>query len=126
MARSAYDSEQYDKALKYYEKAQKGAPSSVDLSDEMAQSAYKAEDYQRAEKIYQQSQGNKYDKKSRSDNFHNLGNTRMKSENYEGAIEAYKEALRINPNDKETRYNLSEAKRKLKKKQDQQQQQNQQ
>ena len=128
MARSAYDKEHYEKALKYYEQAQRGAPAGVDLSDEMAQSAYKAEDYQRAEKIYQQSHGSKSGKKKRADNLHNIGNARMKTENYEGAVEAYKEALRLNPKDKETRYNLSEAKRELQKqkKKQQQEQENQQ
>lgn len=118
MARSAYQKKDYQKAVKLYEKAQKGAPENVDLSDEMAQSAYKSGDYQKAESIYQQNQNSRSGKKSKVDNYHNLGNSRMKSENYEGAIEAYKDALRLNPNDQETRYNLSEAKRKLKKQQE--------
>jgi len=126
LARSAYKAKDFDKALGYYEKVQRSAPEGVDLSDEMGQSAYKAKKYDVAEKIYQQNQTNKASTKSQADNYHNLGNARMKSENFEGAAEAYKEALRRNPNDRETRYNLSEAMRQIKKKQKQQQQQNQQ
>ncbi|MAN59877.1 MAG: hypothetical protein CMC08_08600 [Flavobacteriaceae bacterium] len=42
--------------------------------------------------------------------FHNLGNTFMNEKNYQGAVEAYKNALRNNPTDDETRYNLALAK----------------
>src|SRR5690606_5858114 len=42
--------------------------------------------------------------------FHNLGNTFMNEKKYSEAVEAYKNALRNNPNDDETRYNLALAK----------------
>ncbi|MBT8284176.1 MAG: tetratricopeptide repeat protein [Flavobacteriaceae bacterium] len=42
--------------------------------------------------------------------FHNMGNVFMKNEEYDKAVEAYKEALRNNPEDEETRYNLALAK----------------
>lgn len=118
LARNAYKSQEYDRALAYYEKAQKGAPQGVDLSSEMGQTAYKARKFDRAEELYKQAPN-----KKNSDSFHNLGNSKMKQKDYAGAIEAYKEALRINPKDDETRYNLSEAIRQQQ--QAQQQQQNQ-
>ncbi|MEZ4852957.1 tetratricopeptide repeat protein [Flavobacterium sp.] len=46
--------------------------------------------------------------------YHNLGNTFMQEENYQAAVEAYKNALRNNPYDEETRYNYALAKQKLK------------
>ena len=46
--------------------------------------------------------------------FHNLGNVFMKEKNYTAAVEAYKNALRNNPSDDETRYNYALAKKKLK------------
>ena len=46
--------------------------------------------------------------------FHNLGNTLMKDKDYSGAVEAYKNALRNNPSDEETRYNYALAKKMLK------------
>ena len=54
--------------------------------------------------------------------FHNMGNVFMKRKEYAKAVEAYKEALRNDPTDEETRYNLALAKEMLEK--DQQQQQN--
>jgi len=42
--------------------------------------------------------------------FHNIGNVLMQSEQCKEAVEAYKNALRNNPTDDETRYNLSVAK----------------
>ena len=54
--------------------------------------------------------------------FHNIGNVYMQKEEYDNAIEAYKQALRNEPTDEETRYNLALAK---KKKEEQQQEQNQ-
>ena len=46
--------------------------------------------------------------------YHNLGNTFMMDKNYEAAAEAYKNALRNNPSDEETRYNYALAKKKKK------------
>ncbi|WP_238718911.1 tetratricopeptide repeat protein [Pelagihabitans pacificus] len=50
--------------------------------------------------------------------YHNMGNVFMKRKEYQKAVEAYKEALRNNPKDEETRYNLALAKEMLKKEQD--------
>lgn len=46
--------------------------------------------------------------------FHNLGNAFMKDKDYSNAVEAYKNALRNNPSDEETRYNYALAKKMLK------------
>ncbi len=55
------------------------------------------------------------DKGDKHKAFHNMGNVFMKNKEYEKAVEAYKEALRNNPVDEETRYNLALAKELLKK-----------
>jgi len=47
--------------------------------------------------------------------FHNLGNTFMNEKNYTEAVEAFKNALRNNPTDDESRYNLALAKDMLEK-----------
>lgn len=47
--------------------------------------------------------------------FHNLGNALMNQKEYSGAVEAYKNALRNNPADDKTRYNLALAKELLEK-----------
>lgn len=45
--------------------------------------------------------------------YHNLGNVLMEEEQYQMAVDAYKDALRNDPTDEETRYNLAYAKSKL-------------
>jgi Tfp pilus assembly protein PilF len=52
--------------------------------------------------------------------FHNMGNVFMKNEEYDKAVETYKEALRNDPKDEETRYNLALAKALAEKKKNQQ------
>lgn len=47
------------------------------------------------------------------DAFHNRGNSFMKAKRYKEAVEAYKNSLRNNPNDEETRYNYALAKKLL-------------
>ncbi|MFN8274554.1 MAG: tetratricopeptide repeat protein [Flavobacteriaceae bacterium] len=46
--------------------------------------------------------------------YHNLGNSLMQEKDYSGAVEAYKNALRNNPSDEQTRYNFALAKKMLK------------
>lgn len=46
--------------------------------------------------------------------YHNMGNCLMNEKDYQGAVEAYKNALRNNPKDEETRYNYALAKLYLK------------
>lgn len=53
------------------------------------------------------------DKDIRHKSFHNQGNIFMSEERYAEAVDAYKNALRNNPNDDETRYNLALAKQKM-------------
>ncbi len=57
--------------------------------------------------------------------FHNLGNALLEEKQYKQSIEAYKQALRLNPKDMETKYNLAYAQQMLEQNPDQQQQQNQ-
>lgn len=45
--------------------------------------------------------------------YHNLGNSFMEQKKYKEAVEAYKNALRNNPKDEETRYNYALAKKML-------------
>ena len=54
--------------------------------------------------------------------YHNLGNSLYKAEDYGNSVEAYKNALKNNPKDEETRFNLALAQKKLKAQQEQQQQ----
>ena len=57
--------------------------------------------------------------------YHNLGNAFLKTQKYQEGVDAYKQSLRNNPKDLETKYNLAYAKRMLQQQQEQQQQEEQ-
>ena len=56
---------------------------------------------------------------------HNLGTLMYMAQQYPQSVEAYKEAMRNNPNDNETRYNLAKAMHMCKPQQNQQENQDQ-
>ena len=65
--------------------------------------------YDDAIKSYQSAFENAKDNESRAKVFHNVGNSLLKSNKIEESVEAYKNALKFNPNDQDTKYNLSYA-----------------
>lgn len=88
---------------------------------------YKQERLNEAKVAFEKALSKAQNDKQRAMAKHNLGNTAMREQNLENAIEHYKDALRLNPNDEETRYNLSAAlsqKRQQQEKQKQEQDQN--
>lgn len=89
---------------------------------------YKAESYNEAE-IYFKDLGDtlkNLSKSKASDYFHNSGNLSLKQKKYQEAVEAFKESLRLEPDNFETKSNLAYAQKMLKDQQQQQQQQQQQ
>lgn len=57
------------------------------------------------------------EKMSKAEAYHNMGNSFMKEKQYEKAVEAFKNSMRNNSKDDETRYNLALAQELLKKQQ---------
>lgn len=55
------------------------------------------------------------EKESKAEAYHNMGNSFMKDKQYEKAVEAFKNSMRNNSKDDETRYNLAMAQELLKK-----------
>ena len=62
------------------------------------------------------------EKQAKAEAYHNMGNSFMNEKQYDKAVQSYKNSLKNNPNDDETRYNLALAKQKLKEQQDKQKQ----
>ena len=87
----------------------------------LADAVYKQERYQEATSFFEALKDNAKNNQELSQINHNLGNSLFKENKIDQAIDAYKNSLRQNPNDEETRYNLAYA-QKIKQ---QQQQQNQ-
>ena len=115
MARTAYSQNNFKRAFQYYQSAQKKAPKQVNLANEIGQTAYRLGDFKAAGEWLSKSKIKS--KKKQAKVHHNLGNSFMQQKQYAKAIEAYKQALRKYPNSEKTRYNLSEAIRKLKEQQ---------
>ena len=90
----------------------------------LADAVYKQERYQEATSFFEALKDNAKNNQELSQINHNLGNSLFKENKIDQAIDAYKNSLRQNPNDEETRYNLAYA-QKIKQQQQQQQQQNQ-
>jgi tetratricopeptide (TPR) repeat protein len=90
----------------------------------LGDSYYKQGRYDEAIQSYKNSIGLTDDKEKKSKAFHNIGNALLKQQKYEDGIGAYKNALKTNPNDLETKYNLSYALNMLKQNQNKQNQQN--
>ncbi len=86
---------------------------------------YSKETYGEAFSRFKQAGELASNKKDKHSAYHNMGNVFMKSKEYQKAVEAYKEALRNNPADEETRYNLALAQEMLKKQQEEDQKNNQ-
>jgi len=112
-AKRAYKEGNFTKAIDDFKK--------LDLSDDhtkydLANSYYKAKKFKEAKSLYEQIS----DKSLLFNKWHNLGNTLAFLNDIDGAIKAYKEALKIKE-DKDTRYNL-ELLEKLKKKNEQKKQ----
>lgn len=81
---------------------------------------YNRESYAEAFARFKEAGEKAEEKPTKHKAFHNMGNVFMQNKEYEKAVEAYKQALRSNPNDDETRYNLALAKEMLKKDQENQ------
>lgn len=63
------------------------------------------------------------DKELQARSWHNIGNSLVKQGSLDKAVDAYKSALKLNPNDEDTRYNLAYAQRQMQQQQQQQKQQ---
>lgn len=70
---------------------------------------YKQDKLDEAGSIFQSLTESKTTDINRANAFYNLGNTYFKNQQLEESIQAYKEALRLNPNDYEAKYNLAQA-----------------
>ena len=93
-----------------YRKAISNQPTTVAGIYNLGNSYYKSKHYEEA--LYRQEQVAKIatSKEEKHKAFHNIGNILMENKKCKEAVEAYKNALRNNPTDDETRYNLGLAK----------------
>lgn len=89
----------------------------------MANTLYRQENYDQALKHLEKIADMAADSPAAADYYYNLGNVAMAKEDYQKAVDAYKQSLLRNPADLEAKENYIYAKEKLKQQQDQQNQQ---
>ena len=101
-----------------YRRAISKSPENIAAPYNLGRAYYNRESYSEAFGKFKQAGEKAASKNEKHKAYHNMGNVFMNNKEYEKAVEAYKEALRANPTDEETRYNLALAKEMLKKQQD--------
>lgn len=127
-----YTNEKYTESEISYRKSLEVNPRSVEGAYNLGNALYKqkkfpeaAEQYQlltgQAEKMVETEEG----QARLASVFHNLGDISMQGKEYQKSVEAFKQSLRLNPKDDETRYNLALAQKLLENQQNENQDQNQ-
>ena len=112
----------FDEAEISYRRALSKAPEKPEAHFNLGNTHFQEQDFDEAKQRYFQTQKFAENKSSKHHAFHNLGNVFMKQKDYAKAVEAYKNALRNNSEDEETRYNYALAKELLDKEQEEQNQ----
>ena len=118
----AYQKGNYDEAEVLFRKAGDMDRESFVADFNTGAALYGQEKYEETVKQYEPLVDMSDDPETMAKVWHNIGNSMLEAGQYRQSIEAYKNSLRLNPADQDTKYNLAYAKKKL---QDQQEQQNQ-
>ena len=114
-----YNDSSYSQAEIKYRKALEKDQDYFKSSFNLADAVYKQERYEEASSLFNALKDNASSKDDLAKVYHNLGNSLAKENKYEKAINAYKNSLRINPTDDETRYNLALTKKNKQKQEEQ-------
>lgn len=127
----AYNKQRYDDAEVAYRRALERDSTDFRGQYNLANALYRQQKYTEAASHYQQALGSQsITKKQRAQTLHNQGNSYLKaaqqSEQMEGlqqAVNSYQEALKLDPKNEDTRYNLAYARHLMQQQQNQQQNQ---
>jgi tetratricopeptide (TPR) repeat protein len=116
-----YEKEDFVGAEENYLKALEKNNQSTKADFNLGDAFYKQKKFAEAAQQFQKVAEKTNDKDLKANAYHNLGNSLLQAEKYQESVNAYKQSLKIDPTDDETRYNLAYAKKML---QQQQQQEN--
>ena len=105
--------EKWQQAEINYKKALVADSTSVAADYNLGNTYYRMENYPEADRYYKAGIDSLAKGKHGADAFHNMGNALLKQRAWQGAVEAYKNALRRNPDDMETKTNLAYAQKML-------------
>ena len=126
----AYNDGEFSEAEVQFRKAEDINQESFEAEFNTGTALYGQEKYEETAKQYEslveQSQdAARNDPENLAHIWHNMGNSLLEAQQYAPSIEAYKNSLRLKPDDYDTKYNLAYAKQKLKEQQQQNQDQDQ-
>ena len=113
---SNYQNNNFKKAELNYRKALVVHPKSRTANFNLANTLYSQQKFQESIDYYEKCVDKSDDKLSRARTYHNLGNALFKANQVTEAIRAYENALKLNPSDMDTKYNLALAKKQQKNK----------
>ena len=119
-----YKKQQYDKANEAYQEALAKNPSNPVANFNNGNASFRQNKYDEAIQSFDNIINNTTDSNIKQQAYYNKGVALSKQQKLMESIDAWKEALRLNPNDKQTRENLEKALRELKKKQQEEKQKN--
>jgi tetratricopeptide (TPR) repeat protein len=120
-----YKGEKFDESEILYRRALEKDEGFYAGEFNLGDALYKQEQYEDAARNFKELTEKVDDPAKLSHLYHNLGNSLLQANQLEASIDAYKNALRNNPMDEETRHNLAFAQNMLQQQQQQQDQQNQ-
>ena len=116
-----YNQLKFDEAEISYKKALSKNPNYPKATYNLGNSIYQQNRSKEAVSQFELVEKTFEEKISKAEAYHNMGNSFMNEKQYDKAVEAYKNSMRNNSKDDETRYNLALAKELLKQQQDQNQ-----
>jgi len=111
---SNYQNNNFEKAELNYRKALAIEPNNRSANFNLGNTLYNLQKFQESIEAFEKCQDKGNDKLSRARVYHNIGNAYFKSNQLSECIQAYENALKLNPNDMDTKYNLALAKRQQK------------
>lgn len=118
-----YENNNFAEAEVYFKKGVESDLENFESRFNLGDAVYKQGRYEEALEEFKNSMALAKSEEEKANIFHNIGNTFLKSQKLQESIGAYKEALKLNPNDMETKYNLSFAIKQMQNQQDDQQNQ---
>jgi tetratricopeptide (TPR) repeat protein len=121
----SYDHGDFSEAEVQFRKAKDINHESFEAEYNTGAALYKQEKFEESSKQYLNLSQKAEDPNSMGNVWHNIGNSLLESQKYGESIEAYKNSLRLNPKDQDTKYNLAYAMQKLQEQQKQEQNQDQ-
>lgn len=108
-----YTKGKYSQAQQVYNRIIASKPDNQKAKFNLGNALYREGRYQESQSRFESLTSKAVNNRLREKAFYNLGNSLFKQEDYKSAIHSYEEALKIDPKDKDAKFNLELAKKML-------------